>query len=70
MTAIEKMARAQIASQTTEQIVEQFEMTENLNTPEAPMVRGWYMDELESRDAEAFWNWVDSNEDSPRAFFS
>ena len=34
-----------------------------------PMIRGWYMDELENRDAEAFDKWLDSKEESPRKFY-
>lgn len=32
-------------------------------------VRGWYIDELERRNPDAFWAWIDSDEPSPRAFF-
>lgn len=32
-------------------------------------IRGWYMDELENRDAEAFDKWFDSKEESPRKFY-
>lgn len=69
MTTAEKKARNLIASRSTEQLVKDFEITEHLNTPEVPMVRGWYMDELEKRDQEAFEKWIDSLEDSPRKFF-
>ena len=69
MTTAEKKARDLIASRTTEQLVKDFETTEHLNTPEVPTVRGWYMDELEKRDADAFDKWIDSYEDSPRKFF-
>ena len=69
MTSAEMKARKLIEGRTMEQLVTDFETTENLNTPEVPMVRGWYMDELEKRDNKAFWAWVDSDEESPRKFF-
>ena len=40
------------------------------NQEEIPMVRGWLMDELESRNQEAFDAWIDSCEDSPERFFN
>lgn len=33
-------------------------------------VRGWLLDELEHRDADAFLAWIDSDQDSPRPFFA
>lgn len=69
MTEAEMKARKLIEGRTTEQLITDFETTENLNTPEVPMIRGWYMDELEKRDPEAFEAWIDSLEDSPRNFF-
>ena len=48
------------AKMSTKQIIEQFVMTGNMEyTPELPTVRGWYMDELEARDPEAFAAWLD-----------
>ena len=48
------------AKMSTKQIIEQFVMTGNMEyTPELPTVRGWYMDELEARDPEAFSAWLD-----------
>ncbi len=48
------------AKMSTEQIIEQFVMTGNMEyTPELPTVRGWYMDELEARNPEAFAAWLD-----------
>ena len=32
-------------------------------------VRGWYMDELKSRNNTAFIKWVESEEESPRKFY-
>lgn len=62
-------AQAIIKNLTTEEIVKQFEMTETMNDPHIPTVRGWYMDELKSRNPEAFDNWMESEEDSPRKFY-
>lgn len=69
MTAAEIKARKLIEGRTTEQLIKDFETTEHLNTPEVPIVRGWYMDELEKRDPEAFDKWIDSDEESPRKFY-
>ena len=70
MTRAEQMARDLISKRTTEQIVREFELTDYLDVCiETANVRGWYMDELEKRDAEAFDKWIDSDEDSPRKFF-
>ena len=64
MTNVEKRARRLIASQSTVDIIRDFELTEQM-----PMIRGWYMDELKSRNAEAFEKWIDSTEESPRKFY-
>ena len=44
----------------TAQMIEIFIMTGKLDKPEIPTVRGWIMDELESRNPEAFDKWLDS----------
>lgn len=70
MTNAEKKARNLIANRSTEQIINDFELTEMLTiTPELATVRGWYMEELEKRNAEAFEKWIDNYDDSPRKFF-
>ena len=69
MTDAEARARKLIATRNIEDLIRDFEITEVLNTPEIPMVRGWYMDELEKRDSKAFEKWIDSDEESPRKFF-
>ncbi len=69
-TTAETKARAQVAARTTKQLILDFEVTDRLPmSPELPMVRRWIMDELESRNPEAYWAWIDSNENSPRRFF-
>lgn len=69
MSRSEEIARAAVASLSTEEIVKQFEMTELLNAPETSIVRGWYMDELEKRNPEAFDKWLDAYTESPRKYF-
>lgn len=70
MTKAEERARKMIKGLSTIKLVEQFELTEITNDPHIYIVRGWLMDELEERDAEAFDKWIDSYEDSPRKFYA
>lgn len=78
MTKQETRARALLAAQSTEKLVEQFELTELMSDPNVPTVRGWIMDELEKRDPEAFDAWTDSDdifnpdpvESGPRKWFT
>lgn len=70
MTAAESKARARIEALTTTQILFQFDLTEKINNEYIPVVRGWLMDELEKRDPEAFDEWLDSEEPTPRKFYS
>lgn len=65
----EAKAKAMIATQSTEKLVEQFELTETINDKDIFTVRGWLMDELEARDAQAFEKWIDSNDESPRKYY-
>lgn len=70
MTAAEIKARNLIANRTIEQIITEFELTEKINDWQLiSMIRGWYMDELEKRDAAAFDKWIDSDQESPRKFY-
>lgn len=64
MTAPEKRARNLVRSLTTAQLLDQWELTTGLHTPETAMVRGWLMDEIEKRNPEAFDAWLDA--DDPR----
>ena len=43
-------------------LLDQWELTSKINDPEIPTVRGWLMDELESRNPEAFNAWLDQDE--------
>ncbi len=64
MTRAEELARKKIAAQSTEQLLDQWELTEHMDGPNVPTVRGWYMDELEKRFPEQFDRWLEeSNED-------
>ena len=63
-------AKAKLSARKTADLIRDFELTEAMPmTPELPVVRGWIMEELESRNPDAFWAWVESDSDSPRAFF-
>ena len=72
----ENIARAIIANRSTTQLCELFEETTKTAgcTIEEATVRGWIMDELEKRDAEAFNRWLDCEEptlvDMPSCFFA
>ena len=64
MTRAEELARKKIAAQSTEQLLDQWELTEHMEGPNVPTMRGWYMDELEKRFPEQFDRWLEeSNED-------
>ena len=72
----ETIARAIIANRSTAQLCEMFEATNctsKENLLEEAMVRGWIMDELEKRDAEAFDSWIDCEDhklmETPSHFF-
>jgi hypothetical protein len=43
-------------------LLDQWELTSTINDPEIPTVRGWLMEELESRNPEAFNAWLDQDE--------
>jgi len=62
-------AKKLAAAQSTETLVEGFEMTNEVYSAEMSDVRGWIMDELERRNPDAFDAWIESCEDSPRRFF-
>lgn len=64
--------RALVASRSLADLVGDFEVTEKEErmTEELAMVRGWIMDELERRNEEAFWRWIEEGySESPRRFF-
>lgn len=56
----EKNARAMLSRLSIEQLIKEFDMTEDIPISlELSMVRGWIMDELEKRNPEAFDKWLD-----------
>lgn len=56
----EKNARTMLSRLSTEQLIKEFDMTEDIPISlELSMVRGWIMDELEKRNPEAFDKWLD-----------
>lgn len=62
---MENKAREIISNQPLADLLEEWELTSKINTPEVATVRGWLMDELESRNPEAFEKWLDGDaEDS------
>lgn len=62
MTAAEQKAREMISNLTLADLLDEWELTSKINNPEIYTVRGWLMDELESRNPEAFDKWLDSDE--------
>lgn len=56
----EKNARAMLSRLSIEQLIKEFDMTEDIPISlELSMVRGWIMDELEKRNPETFDKWLD-----------
>lgn len=56
----EKKARAMLSRLSTERLIKEFDMTEDIAAGiETSMVRGWIMDELEKRNPTAFDKWLD-----------
>lgn len=62
MTKQEKAAREMLANATLGDLLDEWELTTNMNDSEISTVRGWLMDELESRNPEAFDKWLDQDE--------
>lgn len=58
-------AQAMIKAKTTRQLIDTFILTGVVNDPHIYTVRGWIMDELESRNPEAFEAWLESDEYFP-----
>lgn len=62
MTKAEMKAKELLSNMTLADLLEEWELTSNIRTPEIATVRGWLMDELESRNPEAFNAWLDQDE--------
>ena len=61
MTRAEKEARELIKQQTLDDLLTQWELTSIFDDENIYTVIGWLMDELESRNPEAFNKWLDSD---------
>lgn len=57
----EEIARAAIASETTEKLIELWELTTENTNPYTPTVRGWLMDELQTRNWAGFKAWIEGD---------
>ena len=71
---IEQNARDLLKTRNMLQLCQDFEHTNGLDiTQELADVRGWIMDELEDRNKEAFYSWMECEDpahyDSPSRFF-
>lgn len=44
-----------------EKLCDLWDLTENMNGPEVPTVRGWLMNEIESRNPSGFDSWLDQD---------
>jgi hypothetical protein len=72
-SAIEKKAKKKIAACDIQTLCEVYEGLNDVHTDESPVVRGWVMDELETRNPEKFNAWIETDDldkmDSPSLFF-
>ena len=59
-TATAKIANL-FAQLSTEKLIESWELTDTNKDPNISTVRGWLMDELESRNPEAFNTWMEAD---------
>lgn len=57
----EKAAREILANSTLGDLLDEWELTSSVNSPEVYTVRGWLMDEFERRNPEAFNEWLDGD---------
>lgn len=71
MTPAEKAAQM-LKNRPLKSLISEFILTGVMNDPHIPTVRGWYMDELERRNPEAYEAWLEGparDEDLPKYFF-
>lgn len=61
MTKQEQKAREMLANSTLGDLPDEWELTSDMDDPEIATVRGWLMDELESRNPEVFDKWLDQD---------
>ena len=62
MTKQEKQAREMLSNATLGDLLDEWELTSSINDTGIFIVRGWLMDELESRNPEAFNAWLDQDD--------
>ena len=64
MTKQEKQAREMLSNATLGDLLDEWELTSSIDDTgiSIAIVRGWLMDELESRNPEAFGAWLDQDD--------
>ena len=55
-------ARVTLSNMTMMDLIDQWELTTNINDPAIYEVRGWIMDEIQRREPEGFNAWLDSED--------
>ena len=60
MSNPEAIARLKLSFRKTPDLIRDFILTGSVHDPHIPTVRGWIMDELESRDPVAYNAWLDA----------
>lgn len=61
MAKAEKRMRELISSQPLADLLDEWELTTNINSSEVAIVRGLLMDEFESRNPEGYNEWLDGD---------
>ena len=59
MKTPELMARETLKNSSLEKLLDLWELTDKMNGPQVPTVRGWLMDEIERRNLDGFRMWKD-----------
>lgn len=57
----EMMARETLKNSSLEKLLDLWELTDTLKGPQVPTVRGWLMDEIERRNPDGFYAWLDQD---------
>lgn len=67
---LERQAKEIMAYQTCAELLDIWEMTTENSDPTIPTIRGWLMDEFESRNPEGFEKWLnESAEDNELRYY-
>ena len=61
MKTPELMARETLKNSSLEKLLDLWELTDKMNGPQVPTVRGWLMDEIERRHPDGFDAWMDQD---------